>query len=183
MRRLAPLNGSPRPCMVAGTAGTPMGAVYKDKPKALPFPVTKPPLRGGFVTQDLSVKQSSCAWARDLTRLIYNRTVVFKFIRTLIGVADPTASLEIAMAEAEYFGLSPDEAKHTARAKSWRRPSQLSAEASLLISRSGERREPRREVCEPGERWHKKCGDYKRKNDNDSFCSSARNKFFQRFRN
>ena len=114
--------------MVAGTAGTPMGAVYKDKPKALPFPVTKPPLRGGFVTQDLSVKQSSCAWARDLTRLIYNRTVVFKLIRTLVCVADPTASLEIAMAEAEYFGLSAHEARHTggvvgAAVSGWRKES------------------------------------------------------------
>jgi len=37
-----------------------------------------------------------------------------RVLHTSIGVGDPTASLEIAMAEAEYFGLSADEAKHTA---------------------------------------------------------------------
>ena len=38
-----------------------------------------------------------------------------RILHTSIGVDDPTASLEIAMAEAEYFGLSADEAKRTAR--------------------------------------------------------------------
>jgi serine/threonine-protein kinase HipA len=37
-----------------------------------------------------------------------------RVLHTSINVGDPTASLEIAMAEAEYFGLSSDEAKHTA---------------------------------------------------------------------
>jgi len=37
-----------------------------------------------------------------------------RILHTSIGVDDPTASLEIAMAEAEYFGLSPEEAKHIA---------------------------------------------------------------------
>jgi serine/threonine-protein kinase HipA len=37
-----------------------------------------------------------------------------RVLHTSIGVGDPTASLDIAMAEAEYFGLSADEAKHAA---------------------------------------------------------------------
>lgn len=37
-----------------------------------------------------------------------------RILHTSIGVDDPTASLEIAMAEAEYFGLSAEEAKRTA---------------------------------------------------------------------
>jgi serine/threonine-protein kinase HipA len=37
-----------------------------------------------------------------------------RVLHTSISIGDPTASLEIAMAEAEYFGLSADEAKHTA---------------------------------------------------------------------
>lgn len=37
-----------------------------------------------------------------------------RVLHTSIGVGDPTASLDIAMAEAEYFGLSGDEAKHAA---------------------------------------------------------------------
>src|ERR1700727_1086103 len=39
-----------------------------------------------------------------------------RVLHTSISVDDPTASLEIAMAEAEYFGLSADEAKRTAGA-------------------------------------------------------------------
>jgi serine/threonine-protein kinase HipA len=39
-----------------------------------------------------------------------------RILHTSIGVDDPTASLEIAIAEAQYFGLSADEAKHTASA-------------------------------------------------------------------
>jgi serine/threonine-protein kinase HipA len=49
-----------------------------------------------------------------------------RVLHTSISVGDPTASLEIAMEEAEYFGLSADEAKHTAGAvgaavSGWRR--------------------------------------------------------------
>jgi hypothetical protein len=67
-------------------------------------------------------------------------------------------------------GASPHEARSSNQQRMLRhmyaaptlrlqRNASLSAEASLLISRSAKRREPRREVCEPGERWHKKCGD------------------------
>ena len=49
-----------------------------------------------------------------------------RVLHTSIGGGDPTASLETAMAEAKYFGLSADEAKHTAGAvgaavSGWRR--------------------------------------------------------------
>jgi len=39
-----------------------------------------------------------------------------RVLSTSIGVDDPTASLDLAMEAAEYFGLSPDEAKRSAGA-------------------------------------------------------------------
>ena len=39
-----------------------------------------------------------------------------RILSTSIGVDDPTASLDLAMEAAEYFGLSPDEAKRSAGA-------------------------------------------------------------------